>query len=45
MGRRADSAEIAAVVALLMGSGASYVHGAQFVVDGGIDAASRPPQF
>lgn len=45
MGRRADPAEIAAVVAFLMGPAASYVHGAQFVVDGGIDAAGRSTQF
>jgi NAD(P)-dependent dehydrogenase (short-subunit alcohol dehydrogenase family) len=45
MGRRADAAEIAAVVAFLMAPAASYVHGAQIVVDGGIDAAGRPTQF
>jgi len=28
-----------------MGSGASFVHGAQFHVDGGIDAVYRPTQF
>ncbi|HSW19638.1 MAG TPA: SDR family oxidoreductase [Ramlibacter sp.] len=45
LGRRADAAEIAAVVAFLMSAAASYVHGAQIVVDGGIDAAGRPTQF
>lgn len=45
LGRRAEPAEIASVVAFLLGPGASYVHGAQLVVDGGIDAASRPTQF
>jgi hypothetical protein len=33
------------VIGFLMGSGASFVHGAQFHVDGGIDAVYRPTQF
>lgn len=45
LGRRADPAEIAGVVAFLLGPDASYVHGAQVVVDGGIDAVSRPTRF
>lgn len=45
MGRRADPGEIASVVGFLLSAAASYVHGAQIVVDGGIDAASRPTQF
>ncbi|MBF5004306.1 SDR family oxidoreductase [Diaphorobacter caeni] len=45
MGRRADPAEMASVIAFLMSPGASYVHGAQICVDGGIDAQMRPTQF
>jgi NAD(P)-dependent dehydrogenase (short-subunit alcohol dehydrogenase family) len=45
LARRAEPSEIASVVAFLMGSGASFVHGAQFCVDGGIDALMRPTQF
>ena len=43
--RRSRPEEIAAMIAFLIGPEAQYVHGAQFVVDGGIDAASRPTQF
>lgn len=45
MGRRAEPSEMASVVAFLMGAGASFVHGAQLYVDGGIDAVTRPTQF
>ncbi|HLS79932.1 MAG TPA: SDR family oxidoreductase [Steroidobacter sp.] len=45
LGRRARPAEIAATIEFLLGPGASYVHGAQLFVDGGVDAASRPTQF
>lgn len=43
--RRAAPAEIAAAIAFLLGPDATYVHGAQLCVDGGIDAASRPTRF
>ncbi|SDL90952.1 NAD(P)-dependent dehydrogenase, short-chain alcohol dehydrogenase family [Oryzisolibacter propanilivorax] len=45
LGRRAEPAEMASVITFLMGSGASYVHGAQICIDGGIDAQMRPTQF
>lgn len=45
LGRRAEPTEIASVIAFLLGPAASYVHGAQVVIDGGIDAVSRPTRF
>lgn len=45
LGRRAEPAEIAATVAFLMGPQASFVHGTQLFVDGGMDAMVRPTQF
>lgn len=45
LGRRADPSEIAAIVTFLMSPQASFVHGAQFFVDGGMDAMVRPTQF
>ena len=43
--RRARPDEIAAMIAYLIGPDAGFIHGAQFVVDGGVDAAARPTQF
>ena len=43
--RRAEPREMASVVTFLMSDAASFVHGAQFYVDGGIDAVTRPTQF
>lgn len=45
LGRRAEPEEMASVIAFLMSPAASYVHGAQIVIDGGIDALMRPTQF
>lgn len=43
--RRAQPQEIAAMIAFLLGPQAGFVHGAQFVVDGGVDAMMRPTSF
>lgn len=45
LGRNAVPAEIAQSVSFLMSAQASFVHGAQLVVDGGMDAMVRPTQF
>jgi len=45
LGRDAEPDEIAVVVAFLLGRDASYVHGAVWYVDGGIDATVRPDRF
>lgn len=41
-GRRGRPDEIASLIAYLLGPRAGFVHGAQFVIDGGADAALRP---
>lgn len=43
--RRAEPAEVAAVVAFLLSPVTGFVHGVQWNVDGGIDAMMRPTQF
>ena len=43
--RRADPSEMASVVVFLLSGAASFVHGTQLYVDGGIDAVTRPTQF
>lgn len=45
IGRSAKPQEIAAMIAYLLSSQASFVHGAQFFIDGGVDAMMRPTQF
>ncbi|MCL6263253.1 SDR family oxidoreductase [Craterilacuibacter sp. RT1T] len=45
LGRRAQPAEIAQVIAFLASDAATYVHGSLLVADGGIDAMSRPQRF
>lgn len=43
--RRARPDEVAAMIAYLIGPDAGFIHGAQFFVDGGVDAMMRPTQF
>ncbi|MBV6827359.1 SDR family oxidoreductase [Pseudomonas sp. PD9R] len=45
VGRSAQPSEIAAVVAFLQSSQASFVHGSVVFVDGGMDAMVRAPRF
>lgn len=42
IGRNGKPEEIASLIAYLVGSQAGFIHGAQFVIDGGIDAQTRP---
>ncbi|MNJ71980.1 3-alpha-hydroxysteroid dehydrogenase/carbonyl reductase [compost metagenome] len=44
-GRNAEPSEIAAAAAFLLSPQASFIHGAQLFVDGGIDAQTRPTRF
>lgn len=45
LGRIGAPDDIASVVEFLLGSGASYMHGAVVVVDGGTDCVARPNLF
>jgi NAD(P)-dependent dehydrogenase (short-subunit alcohol dehydrogenase family) len=45
LGRSTKPQEIAAMIVYLLSSQAGFVHGAQFVIDGGVDAMMRPTQF
>ncbi|MDH4555141.1 SDR family oxidoreductase [Pseudomonas sp. BN417] len=45
LGRNAEPSEIAAAAAFLLSPQASFIHGAQLFVDGGIDAQTRPTRF
>lgn len=45
IGRSAKPQEIASMIAYLLSSQAGFVHGAQFFIDGGVDAMMRPTQF
>ncbi|WP_067574896.1 SDR family oxidoreductase [Nocardia acidivorans] len=42
IGRNGTPAEIASLIKYLIGPDAGFIHGAQFVIDGGIDAQVRP---
>ncbi|QLY29103.1 SDR family oxidoreductase [Nocardia huaxiensis] len=42
IGRNGTPEEIASLIAYLLGPQAGFIHGAQFVIDGGIDAKVRP---
>ncbi|WP_031469922.1 SDR family oxidoreductase [Sciscionella sediminilitoris] len=45
IGRRGQPRDVATLIAYLLSAGAGFVHGAQFVIDGGADAVTRPEQF
>ncbi|MFJ4655586.1 SDR family oxidoreductase [Nocardia sp. NPDC088792] len=42
IGRNGRPDEIASLIAYLLGPQAGFIHGAQFVIDGGMDAQTRP---
>ncbi|WP_405138552.1 SDR family oxidoreductase [Nocardia sp. NBC_01388] len=42
IGRNGTPQEIASLIQYLLGANAGFIHGAQFVIDGGIDAQVRP---
>jgi NAD(P)-dependent dehydrogenase (short-subunit alcohol dehydrogenase family) len=43
--RLGEPAEVASLITYLLGPEAGFIHGAQFVIDGGIDAQMRPTTF
>lgn len=43
--RHAEPAEVASMITYLLGPRAGFIHGAQFVIDGGVDALVRPTRF
>ncbi len=43
--RNGEPGEIASLIAYLLGPQAGFIHGAQFVIDGGMDAMLRPSTF
>lgn len=45
IGRSAKPEEIASMISYLLSAEAGFVHGAQFFIDGGVDAMMRPTQF
>lgn len=45
LGRRGRPDEIASLICYLLGPAAGSIHGAQFVIDGDVDAAFRPTTF
>ncbi|UGT43016.1 SDR family oxidoreductase [Nocardia yamanashiensis] len=42
IGRNGEPAEIASLITYLLGPQSGFIHGAQFVIDGGTDAQARP---
>lgn len=43
--RRARPEEVAELISYLLGLEAGFIHGAQFTIDGGVDASMRPTAF